>query len=106
MYWHQKAQMVCDTPAHLDTLTRNITNYLNNLTLRNPATIDNSTSSTVKPSLIIIAEYMNQADADGAWTQVKNAQSNAWIEPPSWAGYATFNDNDSIIQLIERIDWV
>jgi hypothetical protein len=104
MFWHQKGAMSCDTPAHLDTLINSISAFLAGKQMKAPPQIIQGNQGS-GPVCIIIADYVNKADADQAWTFVKNAESNAWIVAPSWASYASMDDAGFVVDLIERIEW-
>lgn len=105
MYWHQKAAMVCDTQAHLDSLTNSVSSWLSGKTMKWPPTIEQSGTQGRGAACIIVADYVNQADADQAWTFVKNAQSNAWVIAPSFAVYSAMNDDGTVSAITERINW-
>lgn len=106
MYWHQKAALLCNNNQRANTLLRNIQNAIAGMTLVQPATLElSSTQGTIRPNLIVIIEYVDQADADSIWQQVTTANTSGWIVSPSWASYASFDDDGTLNTLIERIDW-
>lgn len=102
MYWGQKAQLLCDTQAHADQLENQILNFLSTKSPRY-LDVEQSSTSTARPSVIVVIEYDNQADADQVWARIQNAHTN-FLVAPSFAAYAQWNDDGSLNTQLGRID--
>jgi hypothetical protein len=105
VYWHQKASLLGTTQARTDQLQTAIQNRLSGLTLIHNEVFQTSAQGKSAPTLIVVVDYPDQATADAVWSDVQNAHTQGWVATPSFAAYASFNDNGTLVALIERIDW-
>lgn len=105
MYWRQKASILGTTQARTDQLETAIRNELAGKNTRYVDVGQTSTQGKVAPTLIVVVEYNVKADADAVWADVKSSNTSGFIRSPSFASYAEFNDDGTINNLIERIDW-
>jgi hypothetical protein len=105
MYWRQKASILGTNQNRTNQIQTLIENELAGKDTRYVDVEQSTTQGKRAPTLIVVVEYNVQADADAVWADVQSANASGWIDSPSFATYAAFNDDGTFNQSLGRIDW-